>query len=147
MSVPCLLYPEKAIEIPDELEAFFNVLLYDALRFMRHNFTLAKVHSFFLQYFDGSMITANGEICGPMKMNSIQNAKLALRDKRLRFGVNGNHPFNDLVSSMLVLFQSHLKVYEWKRSNTLVSNEGKILDLEATSLALEALEAAALEEG
>ena len=112
MSVPCLLHPSKAIEIPDELESFFHVLIYNSLRFLVHNFSRVNVHAFFLEYFDGSERGDRGETCGSKKHASIQSAELAYQNLELVFG-DKNHPMNLLVRDLLLLFQARLEVYKW----------------------------------
>ena len=128
MSVPCLMDPGKPVEIPDELEAFFNVLVYDGVQFMQHNLTLTEVHNFLLSYFDGSEPTDDGDICGPVKRESIRHARLESGSKRLCFGVGGHHVINKLISEMLGLFQARLKVFEWDRHQLVTSTSKKLQD-------------------
>ena len=130
--------PEKPVEVPDELEAFFNVLIYDGVRFMQHNLSVIEVHSFFRNYFDGSQITEKGEVCGPVKWSSIYTATLGVAPNVLRFGADGHHVLNDLIAKMLSLFQARLKVYQWNTQKPLPAQ--KKLRLEPENQPLESLE-------
>ena len=119
MSVPCLLDRSKAVEIPDELESFFHVLIYVGLRFMVHSFSRASVHAFFLEYFDGAEGGDQSETCGIKKKSTIMFAELEQQNCDLVFGGDKNHPMNLVVHELLLLFQARLKVYQWKKKSTL----------------------------
>lgn len=50
MSINALCKPTKEIDIPDELESLFHVLLYCSMRWIPHN--CADVGAFMYKYFD-----------------------------------------------------------------------------------------------
>ncbi len=62
----------------DELEAFFHVLLYHAVRFLPHNIDPDSVPQFLEDYFDGCS-TKNGEYrCGMAKSMAMENGTIKL---------------------------------------------------------------------
>ena len=111
MSV-ALLSVSKSVEICDELEAFFYVLLYYAARYLQsnvHPFTLANyLDAFFDQY----TATKEGYECGVTKMRAIETGKLVIREGlQLRFG----GPIDDLIAILLQWFKSHHVVTVYNR--------------------------------
>ena len=111
MSV-ALLSLSKSVEICDELEAFFYVLLYYAARYLQsnvHPFTLANyLDAFFDQY----TATKEGYECGVTKMRAIETGKLVIREGlQLRFG----GPIDDLIAILLQWFKSHHVVTVYNR--------------------------------
>ena len=67
MSVYTLDYPKAVVGIPDEMEAFFHVVLFYAVRFLRHNCT--DVAQFMHNYFDDYQ-TIDGELVAGMAKSS-----------------------------------------------------------------------------
>ena len=111
MSV-ALLSENKAVEICDELEAFFYVLLYYAARYLHSNldgFTLADyLDSFFDQY----MRLGEGWSCGNVKRTTIESGRLRVHGNvELQFG----GPMDHTIATLLSWFQSHHTVLKYKR--------------------------------
>ncbi|GBE82916.1 hypothetical protein SCP_0413030 [Sparassis crispa] len=104
MSAMLLDNPYKPIEIPDELEAFFNVFLYVAVRYTPTNWL--SVASFMGEYFDGidTLSETQEYKCGRMKRAAMANGSIKRSDKLLLF-VNpessGVHPFNVIMGQIL----------------------------------------------
>ncbi|KAI0653515.1 hypothetical protein C8Q70DRAFT_1163787 [Cubamyces menziesii] len=71
LSVNALKRPNAHIEIADELESFFYVLLYCAIRFLPH--TCNDVSQFMYSFFD------RGEIAGPLEYTCSLHKFLAMR--------------------------------------------------------------------
>ena len=65
MSVALLLKDTKVVEIPDELESFFHVLVYYSVRFVDSNIDYAD--NFICDYFDARLQYLDGERCGSLK--------------------------------------------------------------------------------
>ena len=106
MSV-ALLSQDKPVEICDELEAFFYVLLYHAIRYLRSNLddntTANYLHEFFEQY----TRTEQGYVCGPRKLYAIICGQLTVTAfEYLTF----DPAMNDLILALLGLFQSNYMV-------------------------------------
>ncbi|GBE82946.1 hypothetical protein SCP_0413330 [Sparassis crispa] len=113
MSVLLLDFPRKEVTIPDELEAFFNVLLFHIVRYTNSNIRNAKV--FMSQYFDESMMDSLDAqyTCGSLKRNVIEMGVLKRRIEPIKFkDRNGlDHiPLNNIVKRLLRLFKAHYTV-------------------------------------
>ncbi|PIL33439.1 hypothetical protein GSI_04061 [Ganoderma sinense ZZ0214-1] len=67
MSVGMLLNKTKAHTIADDLESFFHVLVYYAVRFLPHNLSDEATERFFYRYFDDYTNGISGYSCGSMK--------------------------------------------------------------------------------
>ena len=79
MSVHSLNDPFRRIVIQDELEAFFHVLLYYAVRFLYHNLSRENVGYFLYNYFDDYSIHASGHRSGRTKLHAIETGRISLR--------------------------------------------------------------------
>ncbi|KAI0776265.1 hypothetical protein BD413DRAFT_491319 [Trametes elegans] len=81
LSVNALNCPTKTIIIKDELESFFHVLLYMAVRLLHHNIDDRDVPHFFRTYFDGYSACHDRIACGHLK-------SLVMTTGRIDWGVN-----------------------------------------------------------
>ena len=79
MSAHALNDPHRRIVIQDELESFFHVLLYYAVRFLPHNLADQKVGRFLYEYFDGFSPDDEGYRCGQVKLNAMVNGVIGIR--------------------------------------------------------------------
>ncbi|KAI0740025.1 hypothetical protein C8Q76DRAFT_790508 [Earliella scabrosa] len=118
MSIWLLQHPEIPVTIPDELESFLHVLIYPAVRRVRHNFD--DIRGFIDSYFHGYSRDHNGRFIGSdTKYMCIMFAKLHTQFAHLRFcdedGNAGTHPLNRLIVSLLCYFQARYKVLEWNQ--------------------------------
>ncbi|KAI0662158.1 hypothetical protein C8Q70DRAFT_910159 [Cubamyces menziesii] len=87
MSVALINEPTKAVEIPDELEAFFNVLLYYAVRYVRSD--CKDVPHYIEFYFEAFQIVQGRYQCGNLKNLTISSGNLYTSEgahSTLRFG-------------------------------------------------------------
>ncbi|KAI0323416.1 hypothetical protein GY45DRAFT_1332548, partial [Cubamyces sp. BRFM 1775] len=76
MSVAMLNETSKVVEIPDELESFFHVILYHAVRYLTSNCTDVGV---FIEDFFDSYSSRNGElVCGEKKQASMITGHILL---------------------------------------------------------------------
>ncbi|KAL6308492.1 hypothetical protein BKA93DRAFT_516511 [Sparassis latifolia] len=113
MSVLLLDFPWKEVTIPDELEAFFNVLLFHIVRYTDSSIRNAGV--FMSQYFDESMIDSLDVqyTCGSVKRTVIKTGMLAGRMEPIKFkdhkGLD-HIPLNNIVECLLKLFKAHYTV-------------------------------------
>ena len=123
MSLYSLEHPSMPVSIPDELEAFFHVLLYNGVRFLLHNYP--SIVAFIKRYFDG-YDESNGRMFSPELKRAIiyQQAALIHCNERLKFLCPDGtlHPINDVFSDLLDLFQKRYlfedyqkQHAEWKR--------------------------------
>ncbi|PIL32428.1 hypothetical protein GSI_05130 [Ganoderma sinense ZZ0214-1] len=84
MSVYSLTYPGHPVCIADELESFFHVLLYLAVRFLWTNFSNAG--AFVDSYFDAFELDNDDRaICGLLKEKIIQSGSLMWNKRRIHF--------------------------------------------------------------
>ncbi|KAI0776292.1 hypothetical protein BD413DRAFT_610960 [Trametes elegans] len=81
LSVNALNCPTKKIVIEDELESFFQVLLYMAIRLLHHNIDDRDVPQFPRNYFDGYSACHDRIACGHLK-------SLVMTTGRIDWGVN-----------------------------------------------------------
>ncbi|EJF57404.1 hypothetical protein DICSQDRAFT_174046, partial [Dichomitus squalens LYAD-421 SS1] len=79
MSAHALNDPHRRIVIQDELESFFHVLLYYAIRFLPHNLQDECVGKFLTDYFDDYSIYDGYCICGRAKHDAMVNGFIDLR--------------------------------------------------------------------
>ncbi|KAI0827889.1 hypothetical protein BC628DRAFT_1317328 [Trametes gibbosa] len=74
MSVNSLNDPAKVITIPDELESFFHVTVYNAVRLLCHNCHHTRVPQFLHDYFDDYTVdNVEGHKCGPVKRSTMKD--------------------------------------------------------------------------
>ncbi|RPD53587.1 hypothetical protein L226DRAFT_488319 [Lentinus tigrinus ALCF2SS1-7] len=112
MSV-ALLSRIKSIEICDELEAFFYVLLYYAARYLQSNVDNITLANYLDAFFDQYTETSAGYHCGTTKRDAIQSGKLVIREGlELQFG----GPMDDIIAALLSWFKSHHVVSAYNQS-------------------------------
>ncbi|KAI0719715.1 hypothetical protein C8T65DRAFT_826720 [Cerioporus squamosus] len=78
LSVNCLVNKQKTVDIPDDLESLFHVLLFFAVRFLPHNIKDEHVGLFLSQYFDDYSESYAGSSCGPSKYAAMYNGEINL---------------------------------------------------------------------
>ena len=113
MSV-ALLSENKAVEICDELEAFFYVLLYYATRYLKSNLEGFTLANYLDEFFDQYKQLGDGWSCGHVKRAAIQTGRLIVYgDVELQFG----GPMDHTIATLLSWFHSHhvVSTYEQKR--------------------------------
>ncbi|KAH9855951.1 hypothetical protein C2E23DRAFT_812697 [Lenzites betulinus] len=76
MSAMTLAGPSEPVRVEDELESFFNVLLYFAIRFLHHN--CKRVGDFMYAYFDDYSTLDDNYGCGFFKQNCMETGRIQL---------------------------------------------------------------------
>ncbi|KAI0742361.1 hypothetical protein C8Q80DRAFT_1187796 [Daedaleopsis nitida] len=106
MSVASLLEPGKALFVSDEVESFFHVIIYHAIRYMFNNCT--NVYSFMKDYFDGVSYDGAIPTCGEKKSATMQNGKLAHAGRAIKFHSPStkSHPANRVLAELLKRFKA-----------------------------------------
>ncbi|RDX50652.1 hypothetical protein OH76DRAFT_433329 [Lentinus brumalis] len=113
MSLRCLIDSNLSVTIPDELESFFHSVLYNAVRFLVHNFS--NIHTFIHHYFDDTSPDSNLVPSTPLaKEASITEGRIKFKGKTLKFGGRDLHPMNELVERLLDLFRARYRVLRWE---------------------------------
>ena len=72
MSARTQLSKTRARMIVDDLESFFHVLIYYAVRFLPTNLSDEAIPRFFYCYFHDYMVGVHGHSCGQLKYNTIR---------------------------------------------------------------------------
>ena len=113
MSVALLQDRTKVVEISDELEAFFWVLIYYAVRYLPSN--IEDVGNWLEDHFDTFSFAKGKYVCGSKKKNAVcmDGALIAddIEDEKLRFG----SPLDRLVNACLRRFKARYHVYRHSR--------------------------------
>ncbi|KAI0324401.1 hypothetical protein GY45DRAFT_1439094 [Cubamyces sp. BRFM 1775] len=111
MSVALIDNPKKAVEISDELEAFFHVLLYYAVRYL--DSTCTDVAAYIERYFEAYQITDGKYQCGNSKWTTITAGQLQVSaDVELIF----NSVIDRVLRTMLRWLKAHYAVRKFERS-------------------------------
>ncbi|KAI1788204.1 hypothetical protein LXA43DRAFT_895063 [Ganoderma leucocontextum] len=100
-----LLTPDlMCVDIPDELESFFHVLLYYALRYVKSaNCNGESIANFLDQYFDLYGYEDGIYICGALKRSTIELGKIRVGSStHIRF----DNPLDDLFAQLLSWFKA-----------------------------------------
>ena len=115
-------HPEEAVRTADDLEAFFNVTLYTALRYMRHNCNNLQMTMY--DYFDGYKYDSEKHryICGIDKRMAMSHGWLhdAAKDRYYFLDDNGppkNHPLNKIITVMLKWFNERYAHLDASKTN------------------------------
>ena len=115
MSVELLTNPNKCVEVPDDLESFFLVLLYYAIRYLDSN--IENVGDYIEEFFDtvtlkGGMYTVGHAKREVMKQyGELTTIAGADSKKKLTF----NSPLDGLFHTLLRSFQAAYKIRAYKR--------------------------------
>ncbi|KAJ8468888.1 hypothetical protein ONZ51_g9357 [Trametes cubensis] len=104
MSIALINEPTKAVEISDELEAFFHVLLYYAVRYLKSN--CADVSAYMELYFEAYWTYGGRYRCGSLKTSTITNGEL-----RTSEATSGVIRFNTPIDHILRTILGWLKAY------------------------------------
>ncbi|KAI0696665.1 hypothetical protein C8T65DRAFT_663374 [Cerioporus squamosus] len=126
MSAYTLNNPDEPIRIPDEVEAFFHVLLFYAVKYLRHNYE--DVGGFMHSFFDGFVPKNKSQyFCGQLKWDSmVKGAIFVPGYGSLTFSLplgftppaigdsppREDHILNDLIASLLQLFRARYTLHE-----------------------------------
>ncbi|KAI0656057.1 hypothetical protein C8Q70DRAFT_935877 [Cubamyces menziesii] len=112
MSATLLNHHDKAAEICDDLEAFFHVILYYAVRYLKSNLTQKQVGEFIDEYYDQFQYYDKWR-CGQRKQAVLQSGLLLTGDPiNITFG----SPMDGLFATLLPWFQGNHIVQEYKAS-------------------------------
>ena len=114
MSVELLTDPNKCVEVPDDLESFFLVLLYYAIRYLDSN--IENVGDYIEEFFDtvslkGGMYTVGHAKRGVMKRYGELTTIAGADSEKLAF----NSPLDGLFHTLLRSFQAAYKIRAYKR--------------------------------
>ncbi|KAH9943837.1 hypothetical protein B0H21DRAFT_823494 [Amylocystis lapponica] len=101
----------KQILLQDDLESFFHVLLYMAIRFIPSN--CDDVGGFIDRFFEAATVRKDGEYtCGPDKMSAMQIGRIRVNSALvpLKFmESNVDYPINQLINTLLQWFSAYYR--------------------------------------
>lgn len=112
--------PRSMTTVEDELEAFFYVLLWYAIRYMRHTLPSRSVTPYITEFYDTFKRYPNGGFtCNDLRAKTIADARLHFGDTTgILFCDDGNapaHPLNGLLFEFLRRFQARYAVMQWSK--------------------------------
>ena len=116
MSLRCLKDNLSAVGVPDELESFLHVLIYNSIRFLIHD--ASSTHGFVKAYFDGY-----NEVDGDIGVSASDTKSIVVKSGELQY--NGNkimirlptgepHPINGVLEHLLQLFKARYEILEYE---------------------------------
>nr|VWO96516.1 Uncharacterized protein [Ganoderma boninense] len=112
-----LLSGPKEVELCDELEAFFYVLLYYAVRYLRSNLDGPAVGTWLSSFFDTFGVKGDTYICGNEKMAAIKSGTLVVAAADSTF-VEFDSPMDHLLTNFLRWFRGNHVVAQYQRERS-----------------------------
>ncbi|KAI0645213.1 hypothetical protein C8Q79DRAFT_927442 [Trametes meyenii] len=118
LSVNVLRDPKKKVTIEDELESFFHLVLYYAIRYLPHN--CLDVASWMHNYFDGFTYINEQYFGGSAKSDAMSSGVLQVGKEPLKFytypSQEGHpeppaHPINEYFLQQLLAFKAYNTLY------------------------------------
>ncbi|KAI0631828.1 hypothetical protein C8Q77DRAFT_1272713 [Trametes polyzona] len=104
----------QPVKVADELESFFHVMLFYAVRFIPH--TIPGVSQFVINYFDTFRPNGSGGyLCSGEKSQAVRRAEISSGINLLQFTkTNGDpgNPLNTLIANFLELIEARYKVLD-----------------------------------
>ena len=121
MSANLLMNPLQRVMIEDELESFFHILVYYAVRYLESNLATDEHAAHFLEAcFDCFTLDDNKVICGYQKLTLVKNGKSPkivfhhpkyTAKRPIKFRSKG---LNDIVTAMIPCLRARYKILAWK---------------------------------
>ncbi|GBE82880.1 hypothetical protein SCP_0412670 [Sparassis crispa] len=106
-------FPEKTVDVPDELESFFHIFLFTALRYTQSSLDEAVGH-FMTEYFDAvGSEDCHHYMCGAKKRECMKDGKLTYGHDVVVFLRNDgspDHPFNLIIETIMPWFAAHYHI-------------------------------------
>ncbi|KAI0641582.1 hypothetical protein C8Q79DRAFT_1014034 [Trametes meyenii] len=121
MSVAYVQDHPAPVTVADELESFFHVTLFYAVRLIRTN--IPNVEAFVVNYFDSYSPGAGrlGRVCSDTKTHIITTGSLFAHSLDIRFYLDKkreNKKLNELLGRWLELFRARYAVRKWERQSS-----------------------------
>ncbi|KAI0667162.1 hypothetical protein C8Q78DRAFT_391357 [Trametes maxima] len=121
MSVAYVENHPAAVTVADEIESFFHVLLFYAVRLLNHNIDL--VAAFIVDYFDSFRLKKGRDkrTCSPLKWMTMMTGKLFTPERvKVEFYTDSSFRerhtrFETLLAKFLRFFRARYEVIEWAR--------------------------------
>ncbi|OSD00215.1 hypothetical protein PYCCODRAFT_1460318 [Trametes coccinea BRFM310] len=127
LSARALAIPTKTIGVKDEMESFFHVLLYYAIRYLPTN--CPDITPYMYDYFDGYTVRRSQYTVGWAKRHAMDTGRLVPDDSyNLRFltslpGEAGTpppslHPINEFIDELLAMLKAQYALYGLESANS-----------------------------
>ena len=123
MSANLLMNPLQRVMIEDELESFFHILIYYAVRYLESNLATDEHAAHFLEAcFDCFTVHGKNVICGSQKLLVVQDGETPeilfnhpmYMNKNLSRPITfGSDALNGLIATMIPCLRAHYKVLTW----------------------------------
>ena len=127
LSANILNNPSKAVVVADELESFFHIIIYYAVRFVPHNLNPGSVGTFLVNYFDGFTHAPDGGYrCGLAKANAMRTGEIQLSEYNQpsgtlvfymppdKDGIRKFHPINKVLEPHPQWFKAYYALHSEK---------------------------------
>lgn len=119
MSALLLSNNTKGSVLQDDLESFLHVLLYEGIRYLKHN--CRDVGAYMAAFFDGAAFSDGQWVVGEMKSKTMQSGEFTLLGESRPFiftPVKGqkSHPINTIVATALSWFKAYYKIQKSKKT-------------------------------
>ncbi|OSD02228.1 hypothetical protein PYCCODRAFT_412716 [Trametes coccinea BRFM310] len=109
-------HPYHPVSVADELESFFHVLLFYAIRLLRHNIDNARF--FISEYFDSYTVGEQSRRrCSRAKRAAMRDGEIEVDDKQLQFMCEDgrvHEALNGLFATLLSYFKARYAVLKWQ---------------------------------
>ncbi|KAH9943851.1 hypothetical protein B0H21DRAFT_864972 [Amylocystis lapponica] len=116
LSAMSLINKHKKIVLQDDLESFFHVLLYMAIKFIPSN--CDDIGSFIERFFEAAIRHKGEYVCGSDKMNAMQNGRITVRISGAGYAMTVplkfvesevEYPMNELIDILLQWFSAYYR--------------------------------------
>lgn len=120
MSVACITDPLHVVGIADELEAFWNVLMYNSIRYLPHN-QEDHVAPFVFTYFSRPLQSNAVDLVRRKTQLKDTQGELILDGGAVQFGTPEapNEPLNSVIGYFLEWLQARYRIREYEASEKL----------------------------
>ncbi|KAI0641693.1 hypothetical protein C8Q79DRAFT_287183 [Trametes meyenii] len=116
MSVAVLSKHSRIVQISDELESFFHVTLYYAVRYLRSN--CRDVGAFIEAFFDSYNVTQDNKYeCGTKKLQVMKGVTKLTKGHNEGVLQFDSTPLNDFFASTLIWFNAHYAVHDYEEQS------------------------------
>ncbi|KAI0628833.1 hypothetical protein C8Q77DRAFT_1145639 [Trametes polyzona] len=110
--------PRPPVTVADELESFFHVMLFYAIRYLPS--TAPDVGQFIYRYFDDHVTAGDTRTCNDFKANTMESGTITWNGKLVEFLITGqerNKSLNYLLTALLQFFKARYEVIRWHQWN------------------------------
>ncbi|KAI0707489.1 hypothetical protein C8T65DRAFT_740413 [Cerioporus squamosus] len=115
----------KPVEICDEMESFFYILLYFAVRYLRSPCSDHTVANFLDRFFDQYSFADGRWVCGSKKLNTIATGNLSMA-YTVPLTFDGNLNMDRVIGTLLSWFKAHHAVWRHRLCQQELERSGSV---------------------